>query len=295
MKVQIVTLKIVYLHNIMKAKTKSKGTKKYDGGALLAAGAIQGAIGIGQSIYGARQSRRGREELRRLIADRPQPFVPSATRRQAAEPISQELLRSEEMGSQRRTAQAADALGRAGGRAMIGAMPQIMEQERIGDVERTGRLEQLRTNALAGLGQAEMTQQQMENQLWQQQLQGAQMEAAAGDQNIMTGIQTLGKGTAAGIEAKTRKKAEDGMVVDAEEKPAVTEGEESHDSNPLLLVKQDGTPALDKETGEQIELTGDETVINSEQRGEMEKLADKGDAKGLKKYIKELFSKKRFK
>lgn len=278
----------------MKVKKKSKGVKRHDFGATLAvAGAAQGAIGLGQSIYGGIQSRRAKRELGRLIAERPRPFVPSATRRMAAEPIAPELLRSEELASQRRTAASTDAAGRAGGRAMIGALPQVMESERVGDVERTGRLSQLRTNALQNLGQAEMTQQQMENQLWQQQLQGAQMERAAGDQNIMAGISGAGKAIPAMHEGFDKMKKEEGGEMDA--KPAVTEGEESHDSNPLLLVKQDGTPALDKDTGKQIELTGDETVINSEQRSEMEKLADKGDAKGLKKYIKSLFNKKRFK
>lgn len=283
----------------MKAKTKSKSTgkKKYVvGGALLAGAAIQGAIGLGQSIYGGVQSRRAKQEMNRLISQAPRPEVPSAIRKMADEPISAELLRSETEASKRRTAQSADALSRAGSRAMIGALPQITEQERIGDVERTGRLEQLRTNALGMLGQSEMQVQQQRQELFQQQLRGTQMERAAGDQNIMTGMQTLGKASPAAMTGynqmmKDREQKEDGGNVNT---PPVTEGAENHDSNPLLLIKKDGTPALDKESGKPIELTGDETILNSEQRGEIESLVEKGDGKKLKKYIDSLFKKKRF-
>lgn len=287
----------------MKAKTKTKsnkGKKKYvAGGALLAASIGQSALGAGQSIFGGIQSRRAKREMDRLIANAPRPEVPAAIRKMADEPISAELLRAETEGSRRRTAESADALSRAGSRAMIGALPQITEQERIGDVERTGRLEQLRTNALGQLGQAEAQAQQQQQALWMQQLKGAQMERAAGDQSIMSGLKSLGSGVAAGFRAdeimkasKEAKKSEQGGVIDT---PPVTEGAENHDTNPLLLVNKDGTPALDKETGRPIELTGDETVLNSEQRGEIEKLVDKGDGKGLKKYIDSLFKKKRFK
>lgn len=66
-----------------------------------------------------------------------------------------------------------------------------------------------------------------------------------------------------------------------------TKGEFSHKTNKKAVI--------DEEDGEkEAELTGGELVFNPDQSGEMEKLIQSGDEKGLLKFMKELMSKPQF-
>lgn len=66
-----------------------------------------------------------------------------------------------------------------------------------------------------------------------------------------------------------------------------TKGEFNHDTNKKAVI--------DEENGEkEAELTGGELVFNPDQSETMEELIEKGDAKGLLKFMKELMSKPQF-
>ena len=66
-----------------------------------------------------------------------------------------------------------------------------------------------------------------------------------------------------------------------------TYGEFSHETNPKAII--------DEDTGiKEGEVTGGELVFNPEQSDNMEDLINKGDAKGLLKYLKDLLSEPQF-
>lgn len=84
-----------------------------------------------------------------------------------------------------------------------------------------------------------------------------------------------------------RIKAEAGMRYMADE-GFKTKGEFNHDTNKKAVI--------DEENGEkEAELTGGELVFNPDQSEAMEELIEKGDEKGLLKFMKELLSKPQFK
>jgi len=84
-----------------------------------------------------------------------------------------------------------------------------------------------------------------------------------------------------------RLKAEAGMKYMGEE-GFKTKGEFNHKTNKKAVI--------DEEDGEkEAELTGGELVFNPDQAGEMEELIEKGDEKGLLRFMKDLLSKPQFK
>ena len=80
---------------------------------------------------------------------------------------------------------------------------------------------------------------------------------------------------------------EKGGKLDFARKGMKTNGEFSHETNPKAII--------DEDTGiKEGEVTGGELVFNPEQSDNMEDLINKGDAKGLLKYLKDLLSEPQF-
>ena len=153
----------------------------------------QGAIGLGKSIFGATQAAKARRRLRQLEKERPKGYIPSAILERAAEPIAEEFMEAQEQGAQRRTSQAIGALSQGGSRALLAGLPQIVDQERLGEVQRTGRYEQARQDALGVKGAAQERIRQEARQDFLRKVAAEQNAMGAGTQNIFTGLEDLGE------------------------------------------------------------------------------------------------------
>lgn len=124
--------------------------------------------------------------------------------------------------------------------------------------------------------------------------QGAGPAATASGMETATALSTLLKDYEPGNpgggddgEHGLKIKAESGMRYMADE-GFKTKGEFNHDTNKKAVI--------DEENGEkEAELTGGELVFNPDQSEAMEELIEKGDEKGLFKFMKELLSKPQFK
>lgn len=112
--------------------------------------------------------------------------------------------------------------------------------------------------------------------------EGAKPAGTAAGMQTATALATLLKD----YEPGNPSEGKDGMRYMADE-GFKTKGEFSHKTNKKAVI--------DEEDGEkEAELTGGELVFNPDQSGEMEKLIQSGDEKGLLKFMKELMSKPQF-
>lgn len=262
-------------------QSKRKEVPKYDLGGLIASGS-QAALGVGQVIFGAQQRRAAKELIDELQRNNPALEIPTALRRRVSEPIAEEYMEAQEMGAQRRTAQSIDTLGKGGSRT-LGMIPNVLENERIGEQQRVGQYEQARVQALGQMANAEQNIQQMNFNKYLQDLQAARGSLESGQQNIFGGFGQIGRGFTSYADGLTPEipKAEDGAVLK-------TKGVFSHRKNPKDLI--------DRNTGEvEAELTGDETVFNKHDSEKMEALANKGKDKELRKFVKGRYKKFRSK
>lgn len=305
--------------------SKKKPVKKYlVGGALAIPAIAQGVMGLGQSIFGMSQASKAREAIKEIQKNAPNIRIPTAIRQLADEPIAEEYMEAQELGAQRRTATAIDALGRGGSRS-LGILPSVMEQERVGEQQRAGQYEQMRKSALSTLGQAQDTKLAREMDQYARDIDAARQSQMAGQQNIFGGLGQIGRGVAAfdfsggdssfldeaeesaasaiedfrkATRTPTRKRTGMGQSLYSDFKkggmlpkykmggdmPMKTEGEFNHNTNPKALI--------DEKTGEkQAELTGDEVILNKDQYKKMQKLAEEGKAEELLAYYKKLSAK----
>lgn len=180
-------------------KSKRKDIPKYVAGGLLASQLVpaiaQGAMGIGQAIFGFNQRKQAKDMLENLQRNQPNLQVPTALRRLVNEPIAEEYMQAQESGAQRRTAQAADTLGKLGSRG-IGALGNVLESERVGEQQRAGQYEQARRSALGQMAGAEQRIQDMQFNKYMQDVNAARGALEASQQNIMGGFGQVGRGVA---------------------------------------------------------------------------------------------------
>lgn len=259
-------------------KSRKKETPKYVAGGMLAAAGTQALLGAGQAAFGYNQRMAAKRLLEDLQRNAPSLQIPTALRRLVNEPIAEEYMEAQEMGAQRRTAQAIDALGKGGSRT-LGLVPSVLENERIGEQQRAGQYEQARQNALGQFANAETRIQDFNMNKYLQDLEAARGSMEAGEQNIFGGLSQVGRG---GVSLFPTQTAKDGAILK-------TKGVFSHRKNPKDLI--------DRETGEvEAELTGQETIFNKEDSEVMEEFANtKGKEKELQKFIKGRYKKFRSK
>lgn len=262
----------------------------------------QGVLGTAQAIQGGIQARRAQQAIRELQKNAPDIAVPSALRQLAGEPIAEDYIEAQEMGAQRRTAQSIDALGKGGSRTLAGALPQVMEGERIGEQQRAGQYEQARKTALGNLANAEQRNMQLRLQQYFADLNAARGSLEAGQQNVAAGVGGLASGLSTGLGRQDfsggDELSQDYIFERMQGAPTVTnmtpratpttfkdggmlktKGVFSHRKNPKYLV--------DGKSGEvEAELTGSETVFNEADSKKMESMANKGEGKKLAKFMK---------
>lgn len=283
-----------------KKKSPDKTRKLIAGGFLIPA-AVQGALGIGQSIFGMSQRKQAKEQLAELRKNAPNLTLPPSLRKLADEPVAEEYMEAQELGAQRRTAQGIDALSRGGSRSLAN-LPQILESERIGEQQRAGQYEQMRKGALSQLGAAEERLRDLKVGQHQAEVDAARQSLEAGQQNIFGGLGQVGRGAAFLDEDYVGRLFSNPTQMERQEiinlpskglpgfkkggllKPMKTKGEFSHKTNKKALI--------DEKTGvKEAELTGSEIVFNKDQYKKMMDLVKKDDKEALASFIKETFSK----
>jgi hypothetical protein len=299
-------------------KAKKTGVKKYVAGGVIG-GAIQGGLGLAQTIYGGIQANKARKEMERVRATAPSLDTPSEYMKLYKESFNNDLLNRQMESLKSTTASSIGALGQAGGRALLGGIQgvsanQAQQAQAATDVQQLRQL-----GALEKLAGANRDTQQMRENRYNQDLKMAQGFFDAGMQNVAGGIGAVGKGAAymfAEDNPFKKTKAPGGgdssgstsgsssqynfsrrspqNIQDAfdemedlkqgsGEKGMVvkTKGKFSHKENPIHMV-QDG-----EKVGE---MTGGEYVFNPEQMANIKALS-KQDPKKLSTYIKSLIKK----
>lgn len=154
---------------------------------------IQGGVGLAKGITGGFQASRARKRLKELEKQEPKRYIASAILERAKEPIAEEFMEAQEMGAQRRTSQGIGALSQGGSRAILGGLPQIADQERMGEMQRAGQYEQARQDALGTLGAAQTNLIEANRRDWMNKVLAQTQQMGAGTQNIMTGLTDIGK------------------------------------------------------------------------------------------------------
>jgi hypothetical protein len=285
---------------------KNKGVPSYSPGGIMAlgeavkgksAGVAQGVMGVGQAIYGMKQAKEARRAIKELQKNQPSIEVPPALRKLALEPIAEDYVNMQEIGAQRRTSQSIDALGKGGGRG-LGNVASVLENERVGEMQRAGEYGQARNKAMTNLARAEERTTQLRLRNYLNDLNAARGSLEAGEQNIFTGagqavrgamgVSNADEGGGASSTKKTLNQREVQEIIPTDPKGLNfdfenggimrTKGQFSHRKNPKFLV--------DGKSGKvEAELTGSETVFNEKDSKAMEKLAN-GDAKQLQKFVK---------
>lgn len=273
----------------------------------------QSISGIGQAGFGLIQARRAKEAIQQLQQNAPTLEVPAALRQLAGEPIAEDYINAQELGAQRRTAQSVDALSKGGSRALVGALPQVLESERIGEQQRAGQYEQARLNAMGNLANAEQSVMQTRLRQYFEDLNAARGSLDAGIQNTFNGLSSVLGGGSQAASSIQPQNSSSGQSIDFDylnerfsglqgsnnvqnmtprptptsfEKGGMikTKGAFSHRKNPKYLV--------DGNSGEvEAELTGGEVVFNPEDSDKMEDMANKGQAKKLAKFVKGRYKK----
>ena len=128
----------------------------------------------------------------------------------------------------------------------------------------------------------------------QMELQAMLAQAQAGPQATQEGIQTALATYATLFNPEyddpnndQEENMEKGGKLDLGREGMKTNGEFSHETNPKAII--------DEDTGiKEGEVTGGELVFNPKQSNNMEDLINRGDAKGLLKYLKDLLSEPQF-
>ena len=270
-------------------KNKTAPVKKYAIGGLIG-GAAQAGLGIGQAIYGGIQARKAGREMDRLLASAPKLELPSAYQEYADKAMDQAALRAQTEAINRRLATSTQALSQAGGRALLGGLQSQVTAANEAEIQAQDAQRQREMQGLQVLGGAQQQLAGMKESRFQMQYGEAQQAQQAALQNIGAGIGAAASGAitaGTSYEKEMFKKNNGGKLKydwDAANMGPVakrgmkTEGEFSHDKNPLYLVNKNGDV-----TGE---ATGGEYIVNPEQAKKISKES---------KFFRNLLKQKRFK
>tara|TARA_R110002049_G_scaffold301003_1_gene492734 strand:- start:1373 stop:2188 length:816 start_codon:yes stop_codon:yes gene_type:complete len=271
----------------MKLKGKDGKIKRFAIGGVIGGG-VQAVAGVGQAIYGAQQLRKANAQMDELLAGAPKLGLPSAYEQYAAKALDQSALRQQTEAINRRLATSTDALGKAGGRALLGGLQSQVTTANTSELQAQDAQRQREMQGLQVLGNAQAQNQQMKENRFRMQYGAADAAKQAALGNIAGGLGSAAGGAMqAGLEsggmfggqkgasAKTRAAFDN---LPRFNKGAKLEGEFSHENNPITMTNKQG-----KVVGE---ATGSEYIINPKQAAAIKKES---------KYFRNLLSQKRFK
>lgn len=265
-------------------KSKKSNKKIYAAGGAMAVGAgLQAAAGIGQLAYGIAANRKANKELERVKASAPSLDTPSEYFKAYKESYDQNIMNRQMENVNRALAGGTQALGAAGGRALLGGLGALTEgaaqqQQNMADMQ-----QQRQTQALSQLAGAQEATMARKEGRYQQELGFAQAAKEAAMQNIAGGIGAIGgagmslagAGLGGGKTPEVPIKAKGGKI----EK---TPGKFSHKENPIDIMK-DGAKIG--------EMTGGEYIFNPKQMSNIKKFTSAGDKEKLHAYVKSLIKK----
>jgi len=294
----------------MKSK---KSYKKYAGGGIGPTAAIgaglQAAAGIGQLAYGIAANKKANKELERVKASAPSLDTPSEYYKAYKESYDQNIMNRQMENVNRALSGGTQALGAAGGRALLGGLGALTEgaaqqQQSLADMQ-----QQRQTAALSQLAGAQEATMGRKEGRYQQELGFAQAAKEAAVQNIAGGIGAIG-GAGMALAGSVGKKENGGKIelpsmatqravtpqgvkigMPGDVRPRVakggasvkkTPGKFSHEKNPIDIMK-DGAKIG--------EMTGGEYIFNPKQMENIKKFTSAGDKEKLHAYVKSLIKK----
>lgn len=265
-------------------KNKTAPIKKYAIGGLIG-GVAQAGLGVGQAIYGGIQARKAGREMDRLLAGAPKLELPSAYQEYAQKAMDQATLRAQTEAINRRLATSTQALSQAGGRALLGGLQSQVTAANEAEIQAQDAQRQREMQGLQVLGGAQQQLAGMKESRFQMQYGEAQGAQQAALQNIGAGIGAAATGAITAGTSYEKGGGSKGSDNDGSQynwrmskNGMKTQGEFSHDKNPLYLVDKNG-----QVTGE---ATGGEYIVNPEQAKKISKES---------KFFRNLLKQKRFK
>ena len=268
----------------MRLKGKDGKVKKFAIGGVIGGG-VQAVAGIGQAIYGASQLRKANSQMDELLAGAPKLGLPSAYEQYAAKALDQSALRQQTEAINRRLSTSTDALGKAGGRALLGGLQSQVTAANTAELQAQDAQRQREMQGLQVLGNAQAANQQMKENRFRMQYGAADSAKQAALGNIAGGLGSAAGGAMqAGLESSgmfggggsATKNAINNLPTFA--RGAKLDGEFSHESNPITMTNKKGEVVG--------EATGSEYIINPKQAAAIKKES---------KYFRNLLSQKRFK
>lgn len=254
----------------MRLKGKDGKVKKFAIGGVIGGG-VQAIAGVGQAIYGAQQLRKANAQMDELLAGAPKLGLPSAYEQYAAKALDQSALRQQTEAINRRLATSTDALGKAGGRALLGGLQSQVTAANTAELQAQDAQRQREMQGLQVLGNAQAQNQEMKENRFRMQYGAADAAKQAALGNIGGGL-----GSAAGGALQAGLEYEKGMF--KAKHGAKLQGEFSHESNPITMTNKNGEVVG--------EATGSEYIINPKQAAAIKKES---------KYFRNLLKQKRFK
>jgi hypothetical protein len=265
----------------MKSK---KSYKKYIGGGAIGAG-IQAAAGVGQMIYGIAANKKANKELERVRSSAPSLDTPSEYFKAYKESYDQNIMERQMENVNRALSGGTQALGAAGGRALLGGLGALTEgaaqqQQSMADMQ-----QQRQTAALSQLAGAQEATMARKEGRYQQELGFAQAAKEAAVQNIAGGISAIGGAGLALANPLGKTKTPETPPVKTNAKGGKIEktpGKFSHKENPIDIMK-DGAKIG--------EMTGGEYIFNPKQMSNIKKFTTAGDKEKLHSYVKSLIKK----
>ena len=254
----------------MRLKGKDGKVKKFAIGGVIGGG-VQAVAGVGQAIYGAQQLRKANAQMDELLAGAPKLGLPSAYEQYAAKALDQSALRQQTEAINRRLSTSTDALGKAGGRALLGGLQSQVTAANTAELQAQDAQRQREMQGLQVLGNAQAQNQQMKENRFRMQYGAADAAKQAALGNIGGGL-----GSAAGGALQAGLEYEKGMF--KAKHGAKLQGEFSHETYPITMTNKKGEVVG--------EATGSEYIINPKQAAAIKKES---------KYFRNLLSQKRFK
>lgn len=251
--------------------------KKLTGGQV---GAIaQGVMGAGQAAYGIYQASKAGKEMERLRASAPSLSTPGEYFQAYKQAADQSIMERQMESVNKQLAGGAQALGAAGGRALLGGLGAMTQGAQETQMNIADMQSQRQQQALQALAAAQGQTQTMKEGRYQQEMAGAQAARDAGLQNVAGGLGAIGSAATMGFaESWDKRKDNDkknGGVIK-------TPGQFSHDKNPIDIVKG----------GAKIgEMTGGEYIFNPTQMSKIKGHVAGGDKEALHRYVKGLIKK----
>lgn len=273
-------------------KNKKTNVKKYQEGGTIPAGMIlggaQAALGIGQAIYGMAENKKANKEISRIRAAAPSLSTPAEYYNYVKESYDQTLMNRQLEELNRSLATSVQALGTAGGRALVGGINEATRGAAVQKNILTERQNQIQGQALQTLAGAREAEIGRREQRFQTDLNYAFQNKQAAMAQIAGGVSSAVEGVGYGILDYMDSKGDDvpknpyegferrvkkSKIADYETGGMMTGGKFDHNTNPIDLMKNG------KKVGE---VTGGEAVLNPKQQAMVAKES---------KYARKLFKK----